>query len=255
MRAFHVFEEWDENCMASSIVAEIVEGETGAWNFERLGESAGTSIHEPSWWSFDSAEQRITAYLETLGPPEGVDAEWIEKAAIEPVGDGPWVVRHTFSRKDCSSECGSLQLVQVVYSTPNPDIPMPQIDGWSACVDAGRNSVWHRRDGRAAAHPSRPYYYPPRIYRGEVTDSSIHLVDDVGAAFGHKQIYLEAAAVCIAHRGATQDALLGVLRYGWTDWGDVAVPEPGADPGPPLQVDQVSAMFRKIVNNDYPEYS
>jgi hypothetical protein len=80
------------------------------------------------------------------------------------------------------------------------------------------------------------------------------LIDDVGAAFGHQQIYLEAAGICIGHLGSGHDSVLGVLRYGWTDWGDIATPEPGADPGPPIAVDNVSAMFRAIVNTDYPQY-
>jgi hypothetical protein len=236
------------------MVAEIVEGETWAWKSFRLGTSEKVSTHEPQWWSVESAAQRIAAYLEVVASPENLDAQWIEEAELQAVGDGPWVVRHVFSRANCSKECGSLQLLQVVYSTPNPDVPMSQINGWSGCVDAGINSVWHKRHGRAPAHPSRPYYYPARIYRGEVTESTIRLVDDVGAAFGHEQIYLEAAGICIGHLGSDRDALLGVLRYGWTEWGDVPTPEPGAQSGPPQEADHVSAMFRAIVSKDYPQY-
>jgi hypothetical protein len=87
--------------------------------------------------------------------PANIDAQWTGKAELQAVGDGPRVVMHVFGRTNCAKKCGSLQLVQVVYSTPSPDVPMTEINDWSACVDAGLKSVWHRGEGGVPADPSR----------------------------------------------------------------------------------------------------
>jgi hypothetical protein len=84
--------------------------------------------------------------------------------------------------------------------------------------------------------------------------NSIRLVDDVGAAIGHKEVYLECGAIRIAHRGDERDAWLSGLRYGWRGCGDTPAPEPGAFPSAPIAVREPSKMCALLVGRKFPEY-
>lgn len=254
-RLLHVFETWaDDICSSTKLVAEVLHGEQWAWAHEVHANAPVIALNR-DWWDREAAAQRLVDFVQSIELPAGIQDQWIEEVVPAPVADGLFMIRHDFARTACTEACGRLQIVQVVYATPNPDMPMPPIDDWEGCVDAGRQSVWHRRSGRAPGHPTRPYFHPPRVYRGEgAAADTVHLVDDVGSAIAHAEMYLEAAGVCIRHLGNEQDRMLSVYRFGWREWGDVLAPGPEVDPGPPVEADAASEMFRRIVERDYPEY-
>ncbi len=254
MKCLHVFEEWaDDSCTGSTLVAEVLEGEPWNWKREPLAKSGVRQLAGENWEP-DSIASWIGKFVQSVDVPDNVEKRWIETSVAGPVADGPLVVRHEFKRAGCSADCGALQLIQVVYGTRNGDIPLAPIGKWVGCVDAGRASPWCLHDGRAPAHPTRPYFYPPPIFRAEVSPATITLVDDVGGAIGREEIYLEGAAVCTGHLGADVEKVLGVLKYGWRDWGGVRAPDPDAAPSGPILVHSPSELFIALVDRDYPEY-
>jgi len=90
----------------------------------------------------------------------------------------------------------------------------------------------------------------------EFSGDGIRLVDIVGAARRHEQLFLEASAVCIQHRGSNLDTVVQVIAYGWNNFGHEHLPHPDAQPGVLFEVrGHVSTRFKAIVEREYADYA
>ena len=153
-----------------------------------------------------------------------------------------------------------LQFVQVckVLGHPEPQIgrPLSKTDPFKYFVDRGRWSPAYKGNAWPCGHPDRPYFYPPRSMRTELTDKSITYFDSPAEVDRTTEAYFEAALVEIGLGGA-DDRVLKVLKYGWIDGGKKRCIESGD--GSTFRTDPVagrplSGEFRSALSLDYPDY-
>jgi hypothetical protein len=163
-----------------------------------------------------------------------------------------------FTAPNCE-HCRGLQVIQVVWTTPNeamlpnrigtltlqPPLGFEQLGEFHACVDAGRLSS-RVMAGKPPGHPSRPYYYTPRSLRAEATGYSIRIYDQPNAVVHSAVAMFEAAVICLNDEGNGRDRVL----QAWTS----SYRENGAVHNPPQANDGVTDIFKMIVAHDYPEY-
>ncbi len=183
----------------------------------------------------------------------------------QPAPNGPTAVPAVaeidipFTAAGCE-DCSSLQVIQVIYATPNEIMlpnrigtltlgPIPgyeQLGVFHACVDAGRFSprvVWR---GKPPGHPFRPYYYSPRSLRAETDGCNIRVFDRPNAVVGSQVAMFEVAVLCLNEDGRGRDRVLRAWTYSYAAGGAAHVP--------PQEHDGVTEIFKEIVEHDYPDY-
>jgi hypothetical protein len=153
-----------------------------------------------------------------------------------------------------------LQFIQVCKLLGHPEErigrPISNDDPFMYFVDRGRCSPAYKANGWPCGHPDRPYFYPPRSMRTELTDKSITYFDSPADVDLTREAYFEAVLVEIGLNG-TADRVLKVLKYGWVDGGKQRCVESGA--GTTFRTDPVigrplSNEFRRALSLDYPDF-
>jgi len=165
----------------------------------------------------------------------------------------------TFTAPDCEN-CSSLQVIQVIWMTPNeamlpnrigtltlgPFQGFEEYGEFHACVDAGRLSPRVVMAGRPPSHPDRPYYYSPRSLLDEIDGCSIRIFDQPNAVIHSLVAMFEAAVICVNDHGSGRDRVVRAWTYSYEGH--------GAHHIAPQAHDRVSQIFRQIVEHDYPDY-
>lgn len=153
-----------------------------------------------------------------------------------------------------------LQFIQVCKLLGHPEArvgrPLSREDPFRYFIDRGRWSPAHKGNGWPCGHPDRPYFYPPRSIRTELTENSITYFDSPADVDRTREAYFEAALVEIGLNGA-EDRVLKVLKYGWIDGGKQRCVESGE--GTTFRTDPVvgrplSGEFRRALSLDYPDF-
>jgi hypothetical protein len=127
----------------------------------------------------------------------------------------------------------SLQVIQVVFATPNQIILPNRIEILTlgpfqgleplgelhACVDAGRNSPLVLGRGRPPGHPFRPYFYTPRQLQSESHGASVRIFDRPNAVGGCAAAFFEVAVISLDHGGTGRDRVLKAWTYSYGQGG------------------------------------
>lgn len=167
------------------------------------------------------------------------------------------------------TKCDGLQAVQVWWgskSTIGVGVgKMKFSEGdtdYEAFVDGGMNSPWVTLSGEAPAHATKPYYLTADEVASQVTwdgeNGTIRVYDQPTAVVHFDAMNFETAIVAVNHDGKGTDKVLKVFTWGWhaqgTDPNNKSGDEIAGKDSGIKSASSVSATWRSIVANDYPDY-